>query len=88
MPVTDPIAELGSWIEEAREAGAPHPASAAFVTVAADGGPSARTVTLKRLEDEALLFSSALWTARRRSWRRTPGSRCSSTGRRWAARST
>jgi pyridoxamine 5'-phosphate oxidase len=66
VPADDPIRELDSWIEEAREAGAAHPASAAFVTVGAAGGPSARTVTLKRLEDGALLFTSALWTRKAR----------------------
>lgn len=58
----DPIRELGRWIDGAREAGAPHPASVAFVTVGDGGRPSARTVTLKRLEDDALVFTSALWT--------------------------
>lgn len=58
----DPLAELGAWIEEAREEGLPQPGSVAFVTVGADGRPSARTVNLKRLEDDALVFTSALWT--------------------------
>jgi pyridoxamine 5'-phosphate oxidase len=59
---SDPLAELAAWIEEARENSAPHPAATAFVTVGADGAPSARTVTLKRIEPDALLFTSALWT--------------------------
>ncbi len=58
----DPLAELGEWIEAARDAGLAEPASTAFVTVGADGAPSARTVTLKRLEPDALLFTTALWT--------------------------
>ncbi len=62
MPDDHPLRELGRWIEEAREDGVPHPASVAFVTVGAGGRPSARTVTLKRIEDEALVFTSALWT--------------------------
>jgi pyridoxamine-phosphate oxidase len=63
MPVeTNPLRELGKWIEEAREEGLAQPASVAFVTVGADGRPSARTVTLKRLEADALLFTTALWT--------------------------
>ena len=60
--VGNPLRELGRWIEAAREEGAPHPASVAFVTVGDGGRPSARTVTLKRLEDDALVFTSALWT--------------------------
>jgi pyridoxamine 5'-phosphate oxidase len=66
MSSEDPIGELGRWIDEVREAGAPHPASVAFVTVGSQGRPSARTVTLKRLEDDALVFTSALWTRKAR----------------------
>jgi pyridoxamine 5'-phosphate oxidase len=58
----NPLAELGAWIGEARAADVPQPASLAFVTVGAEGRPSARTVTLKRLEDDALVFTTALWT--------------------------
>ncbi len=57
-----PLAELSAWIEEARREGLPQPAAAAFVTAGAGGQPSARTVTLKRLEDDALVFTTALWT--------------------------
>lgn len=67
-----PIRELERWIEAARQGGAPHPASVAFVTVGEAGRPSARTVTLKRLEDEALVFSSALWTRKAREIEANP----------------
>lgn len=62
MPVDHPLRKLEAWIEEARARGIPQPASVAFVTVGEGGRPSARTVTLKRIEDDALLFTSALWT--------------------------
>ncbi len=62
----EPLALLGRWLAEARAAGVPEPGSVAFVTVGEDGRPSARTVLLKRLEDRALLFSSALWTRKAR----------------------
>jgi pyridoxamine 5'-phosphate oxidase len=62
MPAPNPLRELERWIEEARERGAPHPAAVAFVTASAGGRPSARTVTMKRIEDDALVFTSALWT--------------------------
>jgi pyridoxamine 5'-phosphate oxidase len=58
----DPLAELREWIEDARRAELAHPASVAFATAGADGQPSARTVTLKRLEDDGLVFTTALWT--------------------------
>lgn len=72
MQQCNPIAELGRWIEEAAEAGVQKPASVAFVTAGAGGQPSARTVTLKRLEDDALLFTSALWTRKAREIEANP----------------
>jgi pyridoxamine 5'-phosphate oxidase len=68
MPAEDhqPLELLREWIEEARERGLAQPASVALVTVGDGGRPSARTVTLKRLEDDALLFTSALWTRKAR----------------------
>jgi pyridoxamine 5'-phosphate oxidase len=62
VPVDHPLRELEAWIEEARAEGIPQPASVAFVTVGEGGRPSARTVNLKRVENDALLFTSALWT--------------------------
>jgi pyridoxamine 5'-phosphate oxidase len=62
MPGEDPIRELERWTDEAQERGLPQPASVAFVTVGEGGRPSARTVTLKRIEGDALVFTSALWT--------------------------
>jgi pyridoxamine 5'-phosphate oxidase len=58
----DPLGELGDWIEQARTEGLAQPASVSFATASADGRPSARTVTLKRLEPDSLIFTSALWT--------------------------
>lgn len=72
MPVPDPLRELQSWIEDARAEGLPEPASVAFVTVGADGRPSARTVTLKRFEAGALLFTTALWTRKAREAEANP----------------
>lgn len=68
----DPLAELGEWIEDARDAGLAHPASVAFVTVGTDSQPSARTVTLKRLEDDALVFTTALWTRKAQEIKANP----------------
>ena len=62
MGPVNPLAELGRWIEEARAEGVAHPAAVAFVTVGAGAQPSARTVTMKRLEEDALIFTTALWT--------------------------
>jgi pyridoxamine 5'-phosphate oxidase len=70
--VEHPISLLREWIEEARERGLDQPASTAFVTVGADGKPSARTVTLKRLDCDALIFTSALWTRKAREVEANP----------------
>lgn len=59
---TQPLALLGDWLSEARKAGVREPGAVGFVTVGEDARPSARTVLLKRLEPQALVFSSALWT--------------------------
>lgn len=57
-----PLRALERWIADAREAGLAHPASTAFVTVGAGGQPSARTVSIKRIEDEEIVLTTALWT--------------------------
>jgi pyridoxamine 5'-phosphate oxidase len=62
----EPLLLLGRWLADARAAGVPEPASVAFVTVGEGAAPSARTVSLKRLEAEALIFTSALWTRKAR----------------------
>jgi pyridoxamine 5'-phosphate oxidase len=67
-----PLRLLGEWIEDARERGLAQPGSVAFATVGEDGRPSARTVSLKRLEDDALLFTSALWTRKARDIEANP----------------
>jgi pyridoxamine 5'-phosphate oxidase len=58
----EPLEMLGSWLDRAREAGAPAPGAMTLVTATAGGTPSARMVTLKRLEAGALVFTTALWT--------------------------
>lgn len=72
MSAYDPIPELRRWIDEAKAEGAPQPGSVAFVTAGDEGRPSARTVTLKRLEDDALIFTSALWTRKARELEANP----------------
>lgn len=61
-PGENPLHALQQWLDQATAAGAPLPYSVAFVTVGADGRPSARTVSLKRLDADGLTFTSALWT--------------------------
>jgi len=72
MQVDHPLRQLEAWIEEARAERIPQPGSVAFVTVGAGGRPSARTVNLKRIEADALLFTSALWTRKAREIEANP----------------
>jgi pyridoxamine 5'-phosphate oxidase len=58
----EPLAVLGRWLEEAEEAGVPAPRAMTLATATADGRPSARLVSLKRLSGDALVFTTALWT--------------------------
>jgi pyridoxamine 5'-phosphate oxidase len=62
VPLANPLEALQDWLEEARATGTLAPSTVAFVTVGTDGRPSARTVSLKRIDTEVLTFTSALWT--------------------------
>lgn len=72
MTADDPLRRLERWLAQAKAEGAPAPESVAFVTVGEGGRPSARTVLLKRIEREALVFTSALWTRKARELRANP----------------
>ncbi len=58
----EPLALLDRWLSEARETGAPTPTAMSLATAGAGGQPSARVVSLKRLDGEGLVFTTALWT--------------------------
>jgi pyridoxamine 5'-phosphate oxidase len=60
--MADPYEVLGSWLDRAREAEVPAPGAMTLVTATGDGRPSARVVSLKRLEPGGLVFTTALWT--------------------------
>jgi pyridoxamine 5'-phosphate oxidase len=68
----EPLRLLERWLAQAKAARVPEPESVAFVTVGEGGRPSARTVLLKRVEGEALLFTSALWTRKARELQSNP----------------
>lgn len=62
MNVPDPVQLLARWLGDARELEVPAPAAMALATVGDDGAPSARMVSLKRVEDGVLVFTTGLWT--------------------------
>jgi pyridoxamine 5'-phosphate oxidase len=63
---------LERWLDEAADAGVDAPAAMTLATVGADGRPSARVVSLKRLEPEGLIFTTALWARKAAELRANP----------------
>ncbi len=61
-----PMAVLRDWIDAARAATGRDPVPAALCTAGADGIPSARTIGLKQVGDDALVFTTATWTRKAR----------------------
>ena len=68
----NPMQILEGWLDEAADAGAPAPTAMTLATVGDDGRPSARVVSLKRLEPEGLVFTTALWTRKAAELRANP----------------
>jgi len=70
--VSNPIQILERWLDEAAGAGGPAPTAMTLATVSGNGRPSARVVSLKRLEPEGLVFTTALWTRKAAELRANP----------------
>ena len=66
----------------------PEPGAVSFATASPDGRPTARTVLLKRVEPDALIFTSALWTRKAIEIKANPHVALLSTGLRSDAGST
>jgi pyridoxamine 5'-phosphate oxidase len=69
---SEPLATLDRWLEQAAEGGVPAPRAMTLATATVDGRPSARTVTLKELDGDALVFTTALWTRKVEELRANP----------------
>jgi pyridoxamine 5'-phosphate oxidase len=67
-----PLELLGRWLKGAEEEGVPAPRAMTLATAAANRRPSARLVSLKRLTDDALVFTTALWTRKAEELRANP----------------
>jgi pyridoxamine 5'-phosphate oxidase len=70
--MNDPLEILGRWLDEVESGQVPTPKGMTLVTATEDGRPSARIVSLKRLEDDALVFTTALWTRKVQELRSNP----------------
>jgi pyridoxamine 5'-phosphate oxidase len=70
--VSDPLQSLAGWLQDAADVGLPAPRSMTLVTASDDGRPSARIVSLKRLEAGALVCTTGLWTRKAVELRANP----------------
>lgn len=55
-PPADPVAQMRQWLDEAGRLGLDNPHAMTLATVDPDGRPSARTVLLKGLADDGVVF--------------------------------
>jgi pyridoxamine 5'-phosphate oxidase len=72
MDVTRPLETLTRWLQDARAAGLTEHDAVALATVGAAARPSVRTVSLRRVEEDGLIFTTALWTRKARELRDNP----------------
>ena len=68
----DPLEKLADWREQAREAGLADASAMSLATAGADGAPSLRLVSLKRLDQHGLVFTTALWSRKVAELRENP----------------
>ncbi|HTA36012.1 MAG TPA: pyridoxamine 5'-phosphate oxidase [Solirubrobacteraceae bacterium] len=52
----DPLRQIASWSEQAREAGVREPEAAALATASADGAPSVRMLLVKHFDEHGFVF--------------------------------
>jgi pyridoxamine 5'-phosphate oxidase len=67
-----PLRQLERWLADAHDAGVPEPNAVAFLTADTSARPTARTVLLKRIEPDALLFTSTLYSRKARDIQANP----------------
>jgi pyridoxamine 5'-phosphate oxidase len=66
------LENLADWHAQAREAGLPDASAMSLATAGADGSPSLRLVSLKRLDHRGLVFTTALWSRKVAELRENP----------------
>jgi pyridoxamine 5'-phosphate oxidase len=70
--VEAPLDELDRWLAQARSAGLADAAAMSLATVGTGGRPSVRLVSLKRLDERGLVFTTALWSRKVAELRENP----------------
>ena len=72
MDPARPLETLSRWLTEAQDRGLAEHDAIALATADSAGRPSARIVSLRRVEQDALVFTTALWTRKARELRENP----------------
>ena len=67
-----PLETLTGWLQEARGAGLPEHDAATLATTSPTGRPTARVVSVRRVESAGVVFTTALWTRKARDLRLIP----------------
>jgi len=60
------LKRLAEWLQAASDAGLPEHDAAVLATADVTGRPTARTVSLRCVEDDAVVFTTATWTRKAR----------------------
>ncbi len=68
----DPLDILAAWLEDARKAGLADAAAMSLATAGDDCAPSVRLVSVKRLDRNGLVFTTALWSRKVAELRQNP----------------
>lgn len=68
----DPLVQVRAWLDAAVRAGGADPYAMTLATLSRDGTPTARTVTLKGVDERGLLFTSRTDSAKAQEIRETP----------------
>lgn len=70
--MNSPLEILSDWLDEARHANLPDAAAMSLATADAAGAPSVRLVSVKRLDLDGLVFTTALWSRKAAELRANP----------------
>jgi pyridoxamine 5'-phosphate oxidase len=71
-PDHHPLRELDRWLADAHDADVSEPNAVTFVTADSSSRPTARTVLLKRIAPDSLLFTSTLYSRKARDLQANP----------------
>ena len=69
VDVARPLETLADWLHDARDAELPEHDAATLATTSATGRPTARTISVRRVQADGVVFTTALRTRKARDLR-------------------